>query len=72
MTYKAINFGEPRYLVDMPTPLIRDSGAGLHSGNDPNRLHEPMGALSRLDHSLILHLDYTIGFLWKWYHELGL
>ena len=41
LVYKALKFGEPKYLVELLTPQERDIGMSLRSDSDPYRLCEP-------------------------------
>ena len=41
MTFKAVKYGEPRYLANMLVPLARESNVELRSSDDPFRMDEP-------------------------------
>lgn len=41
LVYKALKFGEPKYLIELLTPQDRDLGMSLRSDSDPHRLREP-------------------------------
>ena len=57
LAYKALRFGEPRYLVELLISQDRDFGMGLRSDTDPYRLWEPraVGGRSFADRSFFFY-----------------
>ena len=41
IVFKALRFGQPKYIADMLSPPVTISHLTLHSDDDPYRLHEP-------------------------------
>ena len=41
IVFKALRFGQPKYISDMLSPPVTISHLTLHSDDDPYRLHEP-------------------------------
>ena len=41
LTFKALKFRQPSYLVELLNPLVAETNVALRSSDDPFRLHEP-------------------------------
>ena len=41
ITFKAIKFHQPLYIVDLLAPQAAETAVNLRSSDDPHRLHEP-------------------------------